>query len=134
MTFPCGHTLCEEHLHDNNIVSDNIIQCVSCRQVFNLNECHLVQVEIIQNLIRDEHFLNDEEKSLKSKLIESLSALNRLNQEFESAKETFRHFDVESHEHFQEIRRQIDIHRESDKYNAGRTQIDSIALDMIDQT
>ena len=78
--------------------------------------------------------MNDGEKSIKSGLTESFSTLNRLNQEFESAKETFRHFDVESHEHFQEIRRQIDIHREGDKYNASRTQIDAIALDMIEQT
>jgi hypothetical protein len=134
MTLPCGHTLCEEHLHDNNFVNENKIECVSCRRVFNLNECHLVQVEIIQNLIREETYLSDEEKSLKSKLIESFSALNRLKQEFESEKETFRHFDLESLEHFQEIRRQIDIHRESDEYNACRTQIDSIALNMIEQT
>ena len=57
----------------------------------------MVQVEIIQNLIREETYLGDGEKAIKSKLIESFSTLNRLNQEFESAKETVRHFDVESH-------------------------------------
>ena len=129
MTFPCGHTLCEEHLHENTI------ECVSCQEVFNLKETRLIRVVSIDCIIGEELFLNDEEKSLKSKLIESFSTLNRLNQDFQIAKDTFRHFELESHEHFQEIRRQIDIHREGDKFNAeSRSNIDTIALDMIDRT
>ena len=127
MTLPCGHSLCKEHLHET-------IECVPCNQVFNLQEINLIKVLAIENILREEIFLNDEEKFLKSKLIKSFSSLNRLNQDYESAKETFRHFEVESHEHFQEIRRQIDIHREGDENNASRIQIDTIALNMIDKT
>jgi hypothetical protein len=129
MTLPCGHTLCEEHLHQNTI------ECVSCQEVFNLKETRLIRVVSIDCIIGEELFLNGEEKSLKSKLIESFSTLNRLNQDFQIAKDTYCHFELESHEHFQEIRRQIDIHREGDKFNAeSRSNIDTIALDMIDRT
>jgi len=113
----------------------NTIECVSCQEVFNLKEIRLVRVVAIDSIIREELFLNDEEKSLKSKLIESFSKLNRLNQEHEISKDTFRQFELESHEHFQEIRRQIDMHREDDKFNAeSRSNIDTIALDMIKRT
>ena len=128
-TLPCGHTLCEEHLHENTI------ECVSCQEVFILKEIRLIRVVAIESIIREELYLNDEEKSLKSKLIESFSTFDRLNQEHEISKDTFRQFELESHEHFQEIRRQIDMHREGDKFNAeSRSNIDTIALNMIERT
>jgi hypothetical protein len=70
-----------------------------------------------------EYYLSNEENQAKSEIHNLLNKLHQLNEEFiqESAK-------IESicHDHFSELRRQIDIHREQLK-----AKIDEIALDMI---
>jgi len=46
----------------------------------------------------------------------------------------FQSFELECHEHFQEIRRQIDMHREREEFNSIRDAIESKALKIVDQT
>ena len=68
-------------------------------------------------------------KMLQAKLLDSFLLIQKLNVEFQALKETFGVFELEFFEHFQEIRRLIDIHREQIKI-----KIDDLALAMIDQT
>ena len=37
------------------------------------------------------------------------------------------HFNLEFHEHFQEIRGQIDLHRENEQFNYNQDQIDTFS-------
>jgi hypothetical protein len=80
----------------------------------------------MQNLIENEHYLSDEEKSLKRQLEQALRDFHDLNEQLQDAKNSF---DLDCHNHFQEIRRKIDVQREELK-----DQIDKIALVMIEQT
>ena len=137
ITLACGHTLCEEHLQENKALNENKLECVSCNQVYDLNNNnnnHIVRVQILQEILREKCFLSNEEKECQSKLAKSFTLLNQLNREFDEYKESFAIFEMEFYENFQEIRRQIDIHRENEDFNSSRTKIDNIALDMIDRT
>jgi predicted nucleic acid-binding Zn-ribbon protein len=79
----------------------------------------------MQKFIENERYLSDEEKSLKKQLKDSLRDFLDLNEQFQDVKNSF---DLDCHNHFQEIRRKIDVQREELK-----DQIDKIALTMIDE-
>ena len=67
--------------------------------------------------------MSDAEKSKKKSLEESIQNFSQLNEQLQESKNVF---ELESHNHFQEIRRKIDVQREELK-----DQIDRIALAMI---
>jgi hypothetical protein len=124
--LPCNHCLCEEHLKDIDVLKVKSIQCKACKQEFRLDDNEFKPNEIAQNLIEKEIYLTDTEKAIK-KLIENFFNEGlRLNEELENNK---RVFTLKCFEHFQEIRRKIDLQREELK-----NEIDKIALAMIDQT
>ena len=56
-------------------------------------------------------------KIASRKYTDPMGILQRLNSEFNTLKESFLSFDLEFHEHFQEIRCQIDMHRENDCFD-----------------
>ena len=89
---------------------------------------------IVKNLIDDEDFLSLEEKCLREEIEESYASLDELNEHFQQLQETFQTFELEFHEHFQEIRRQIDIRREEVKINSINNKIEDVCLSMIDRT
>ena len=68
-------------------------------------------------------FLNEEELSLKQKIEESIIVFYQMYEEFTSCKLKL---DLDCHNHFQELRFQLDIHREKIK-----EKIDDIYMDMI---
>ena len=73
-------------------------------------------------------------KLLQAKLLDSFLLIQKLNVEFQALKETFGVFELEFFEHFQEIRRQIDLHRE-EVFNLNiRDKLDEMALKMIEKT
>ena len=124
--LPCNHSLCEEHLKDIDVLKVKSIQCKTCRQEFCLDENEFKPNEIAQNLIEKEMHLTDTEKAIKKLCENFFNEGLRLNEELEINK---RVFTLKCFEHFQEIRRKIDLQREELK-----NEIDNIALAMIDQT
>lgn len=67
ITLACGHTLCEEHLQENKALNENKLECVSCNQVYDLNNNnnnHIVRVQILQEILREKCFLSNEENFL----------------------------------------------------------------------
>jgi hypothetical protein len=67
---------------------------------------------------------DEEEKSLKSKMDESIRNFYQMNEEYVLNKNLVT---LECHKHFQEVRFQIDEHREELK-----KKIDDISLEMIE--
>jgi hypothetical protein len=124
--LPCNHCLCEEHLKDIDVLKVKKIQCKTCKQEFGINENEFKPNEIAQNLIEKEMHLTEVEKTLKNLCEKSLKEVIRLNDEHENDKQSLI---LKCYEHFQEIRRKIDLQREELK-----DEIDKIALAMIDRT
>ena len=83
------------------------------------------QNKALQNLIQKELFLSDAEKSKKKSLEESIQKFSQLNEQLQESKNTF---ELQCHNHFQEIRRKIEVQREELK-----DQIDKMSLKMIDE-
>jgi hypothetical protein len=128
ISLPCGHTLCKKHLSDSNIIN-----CFPCRKNFIISKSQFMPNYVVKNLIDDHDFLSLEEKCLRDEIEESYASLNELNEHFQQLHETFQTFELEFHEHFQEIRRQIDIHREEDKINSINNKKEDVCLSMIDR-
>jgi hypothetical protein len=124
--LPCNHCLCDKHLKDIDVLKVKTIQCKTCKQEFALDENEFKPNEIVQNLIEKEMHLTKAEKAIKKLCEESLDEGIRLNDEHEDNKSVLM---LKSFEHFQEIRRKIDLQREELK-----NEIDKIALAMIEQT
>jgi hypothetical protein len=83
------------------------------------------QNKALQNLIQKELFLSDAEKSKKKSLEESIQKFSQLNEQLQESKNTF---ELQCHNHFQEIRRKIEVQREELK-----DQIDKLSFAMIDE-
>ena len=127
ITLPCADTICQEHLHENPTKTH--LKCLTCDADLNLktlNPSDLKPNKAMQKLLDSEIYLSEEEKSLKYSLDEFIVILHHLSDEYQQTKLKL---NLECHEHFQEIRRLIDIHREQIKI-----KIDDLALAMIDQT
>ena len=126
ISLPCGDTICEEHLKEANVRKTNSIKCSVCQETFEIKENEMIRSNTaMQKLINNERFLSDEEKTLENSLKESLQNFFNLNEQLQKTKNSF---DLDTHNHFVEMRRKIDVHREELK-----NKIDTISLTMIDQ-
>jgi hypothetical protein len=124
--LPCGDTICEEHLNESNVLKNNSIKCKSCEEVFEVKNNQMIRSnKSFQMLIQKELFLSDAEKVMKKSLEDSIENFFQLNEQLQESKNIF---DLDCHNHFQEIRRKIDVQREELK-----DQIDKISLAMIDE-
>jgi hypothetical protein len=127
IVLPCGHTICKEHLH-----ACTKIDCFTCnREFINLNENSFVTNFVVANLVKDENFLSQDEYDCKQSIIELFSKFEQCLDELSQAQSVF---ELEFFEHFQEIRRCIDIHRENASFQRFKPKIDEISLSMIDRT
>ena len=82
--------------------------------------------KLAKSLIEKEVYLDAEESSLKKSLKESIETFFTLCEQFQQTKDSF---ELDFHNHFQEVRRKIDLQREELK-----DKIDKVALQMIEQT
>ena len=82
--------------------------------------------KFIKQLIDNKVYLSDEEICLKKKLDEAIKVFYETYENFIVNKNKL---DLECHNHFQEIRRSLDIHREKLKES-----IDEIYLEMVERT
>ena len=121
-SLPCNDTICQEHL-----IEANTIKCATCGEEFTVKDNEFIRpIKVIKSLIDKEMFLSENEKVLKKSIETSLNDFYNLYAEFMKFKSSL---DLTCFNHFQEIRRKIDLQREELKQ-----QIDKIALSMIEQT
>jgi hypothetical protein len=118
--------LCKGHLAEKNVAQQNKIKCGDCKKDFKVRDNEFRTINIVNKLLDDHGYLNDEEISLKKKIEDSIRTLFQMYELF-TLNKTNRDLDV--HNHFQEIRRNIDLHRETLK-----EKIDYIYMDLIEKT
>jgi hypothetical protein len=124
--LPCKHHLCKEHLAEKNVANENKIKCGECKQDFDIKGAGFKTIEILMKQIDDHIYLSDEELTLKKQIQYSIRQFFQMYEQFTLNKTTV---DLDVHEHFQEIRFQLDEHREELKQ-----KIDDIYMKMIDKT
>ena len=124
--LPCKDSVCYEHLTEKDVVKINKIKCTKCKQEFEVKENEFPSASLVNQLLNNQVFLSDEEISLKEKFEDSIRAFYEIYEEYSTSKNKL---DSVCHDHFQEIRRQLDIHREEMK-----EKIDEIYVDMIERT
>ena len=120
ISLPCGCFVCGEHMHDG------YIQCLACNKEFQIPSDGLTISKTIASILAKELHLSEEEKLVKKSIQGLIEQLEQLQNELSIKQKAL---ELNSHAHFAEIRRQIDIHREELK-----AKIDEIALKMIDLT
>ena len=124
VTFTCGCTVCGEHLDDKEATKTKTIKCVKCNIEYNLNEINFKPNKLVEDLLNQNVYLTEEEKSFKTKLSQSLTDLHNI---FDELREKKTMLEVEIYDHFVELRRQIDIRREE-----AKARIDDISMQMIE--
>ena len=124
--LPCEDLICKEHLNEKEVIKQNKIKCQECKQEFEVKDNAFKSMKFVQKQIDKKLFLNEEEKALYQEIEESIKLFYKTNEEFLLSKTKF---DLDCHNHFQEIRFQLDIHREKLKES-----IDDIYMEMIEET
>jgi hypothetical protein len=124
--LPCEDSICSEHLTEKDVVKQNRIKCMKCKQEFSVENNEFKSNKTIKQFIDEQVYLSDEEITLKQRLEKSIKIFFQVYEEFTLSKNKL---DMDCHNHFQEMRFQIDEHREKLK-----ERIDEIALEMIDKT
>jgi hypothetical protein len=113
-------------LTEKDIVKQNRIKCAECKQDFRVKDNEFKSNEIIKKQLDDLLFLSDEEIDLKKKIQDLIQTFFQIYEQFTLNKTNL---DLDVHEHLQEIRFQLDEHREKLK-----ERIDDIYMEMIDKT
>jgi hypothetical protein len=124
--LPCGDSICREHLSDKDVLKVNRIKCKECNGEFGVKNNEFYSNKTLKNLIESHSYLSEDEISLKQKLEVSIRKFCEFYEEIVLNKNKN---ESDVFDHFQEIRFQIDEHREELK-----KRIDDIALAMIDET
>ena len=124
--LPCEDIICRQHLKEKDVVKQNKIKCVKCKESFPIKGLEFKSNKTLKQLIEDKSYLSEEEINLKKNLEESIRKFFGFYDEFILNKSKV---DTDVFNHFQELRFQIDEHRERLK-----EKIDDVALEMIEQT
>ena len=114
--MPCENSVCREHLSERDVVKQNKIKCKECKGEFQVKETETNTT--LKKLIESQSYLSEKEINLKRDLEVSVRRFVQNKSKLES--------DV--FDHYQEMRFQIDEHRERLK-----VRIDDSALAMIDK-
>jgi hypothetical protein len=121
----CDDSICREHLTARDVVKANKIVCNECKQEFQVKENEFKSNKSFKKLIESQSYLSEEEMSLKKELEVSIRNYFEFYEKFIQNKSKL---NMDVYNHFQEMRFQIDEHREELK-----KRIDEIALEMIDE-
>jgi hypothetical protein len=124
--LPCDDNICREHLSQKDVVKQNTIKCVNCEENFPIKGHEFKSIKTLKQLIEDKSYLSEEEMNLKQNLEESIRKFFGFYDEFIQNRTKL---DMDVFNHFQELRFQIDEHRERLK-----AKIDDVALEMIEKT
>ena len=118
--------LSRQHLFEGDIVKVNRIKCKKCNGEFGVKSNPFKSNDELKKLVESHSYLSEDEMSHKQKLEESIRKFCEFYEEIVLNKNKI---ESDVFDHFQEIRFQIDEHREELK-----KRIDDIALEMIDET
>ena len=124
VNLPCQCTICHGHLKDGS-VKDGLIKCEPCGDNFVVKDIHLKVNTLAKRILDAEGHLSPQEKNIKSKIQKLLNELQQLNDQIHQEQTAF---EVNSYDHFAEIKRKLDLQREELK-----NKIDEIYLAMISQ-
>ena len=124
--LPCGDSICRDHLKDRDVVKANRIKCKKCNDEFQIKDNEFNTNNDLKTLVESQSYLSEEELDLKKGLEDSMQKFFHFYDEFNQNKSIL---ESNVYDHFQEMRFQIDEHRERLK-----VRIDDIALAMIDDT
>jgi hypothetical protein len=124
--LPCGDFICRVHLSERDVVKQNKIKCKACNAEFGVKSNEFKSNEDLKKLIECQSHLDEEEIELKHDLEDSIRKFFEFYEEFIQNRTKL---DSDVFDYFQEIRFQIDQHREELK-----KRIDDIALVIIDET
>jgi hypothetical protein len=120
------------------VLKENKIKCSKCNESFSVKNNEfthdLLDDCLFKQFLDDFDFLSLDEKTLKTKIESCLSKYFQLYDEFELRKSNLT---TQSYNHFQELRRQIDLHREEEMpkvFHASiMNKIDEVSLAMIER-
>ena len=138
--LPCGDSVCQNHLTEKHILKDNLIKCKTCESEFQVKNIKFPTNNLALKQLEDAMYLNETEKFLKLKIEESFRMYLNLHEQLHDAKIKL---DLACFDHFQEIRRLIDLHREEKRSNSICAKNDNdeeddnlnkISFEMIAQT
>jgi hypothetical protein len=124
--LPCEDSICREHLSERSDVKQNKIKCAKCSEEFQVKGHQFKSNIELEKLLESRSYLSDRELSLKKELEDSIQKFFEFYDEFSQSRTKL---ESDIFNHYQELRFQIDEHRERLK-----ERIDEIALAMIDQT
>jgi hypothetical protein len=124
--LPCEDLICRKHLSERDVAKENRIKCKKCNESFQVKDNDFKSIKALTQLIETQSYLNEEEIRLKEEYEASIRKFFEFHEKFMQNKTQLQ---SNVFEHFQEMRFQIDEHREKFK-----KKIDDIALKMIEQT
>jgi hypothetical protein len=124
--LPCTQNVCKEHFAQNDNVIQNKIKCGECKREFEVKDNEFKANNILKKQLDELLYLSGDELSLKMKIEDSIRQFFQMYEQFTLNKITI---DLDVHEHYQEVRFQLDEHREEFK-----VKIDEIYMEMIDKT
>ena len=90
-------------------MKQNKIDCPKCKHEFSVKGKEFEKNKFLQKLLDEQDYLSKEEILLKKKIEESIKVFFEMYEEFILSKNGL---DLDCHNHFQEIRFQLDLHRE----------------------
>jgi hypothetical protein len=109
IVLPCDDCICREHLTEKEVLKQNKIKCVKCQQEFKVKNSDFKSNKLVKQMLDHRVYLSDTEKSLKQNIEESIQLFYKIYDEYALIKSGL---DLDCHNHFQEMRFQIDEHRE----------------------
>ena len=104
-------------------VKHGIIKCKTCGDGFIVDNIKIKENKFLKNYLESEHHLSNEEKQIKNEIHDLFKQFQELSTQYSVDQGNI---ESDLHKHFAEIKRQIDIQRETLK-----EKIDTIALDLI---
>ena len=107
--LPCKVTICHEHLIEKNAFKLNKVKCTKCKQEFEVNGKQYEQNKLLKPLLDDQLYLTNEETFINEKIKKTVKVFFKMYEELILSKNGL---DLDCHNHFQEIRFQLDLHRE----------------------
>jgi hypothetical protein len=132
--LPCKHSICQEHLKEKEVLKQSKIKCAECKQEFDVKSNEFQSHDALRESLKGQFYLSFEEIYLKNKLKDSIQKKFEIYDQITQSKSKL---ESDVFDRFQEIKFQIDLHREDTPkvYDISiLTKIVDISLDMIEKT
>ena len=131
LSMPCNDDICADHLKERNLMQ---VKCLKCNEIFDIKNTIFKSNLPLKKLLSGEFYLSDEEKRLKQQIEIKIRDFHQNKENFNQNKCLL---DMDCYNYFQELRRQIDLHREEEMpkvYNIlTMKRIDDISIQMIER-